>query len=208
MSDDKGFMRISMRVNNRIISTAALLIIAACYLMLAEKANSGAARLQVDLSGLKNASFGAPIEVVQKAFGKKIIFSNVAVNAGPQSLDCVWASVDKMYGIHLRFEKGRFAAILISSPIITSVGGLNVGDAEAKVVAILRNDPTLEIGENRYDDTVKEIRIGKAEVVGTPEHWRWQGTNIKYTIKDGVVAGIEAGEASYVMLDEHEENCL
>jgi hypothetical protein len=162
---------------------------------------------QVSTAGLGDAKFGFDPATVETALRQKLLFSKDAMAARLDTLECAHASVTNLPGVKLRFEKGRFTAAIIDKPTVTTLSGLKVGDRETAVIAKLSSDPTYRRNPNRYSDKVVEIYVGKADFVGGPIAGRWQGTLAKFTSQNGVISLIEAGEAEYVGVDEHHEDC-
>jgi hypothetical protein len=83
-----------------------------------------------------------------------------------------------------------------------------VGNSEKDVISKLQNDPTYQRGVNRYNESLKEITVGKSAFItkGNSSGY-WKGRVMKITSKRGVIIGIDLGEASYIMTDEHEGDC-
>ena len=169
-------------------------------------AGAGSA-LQVSSAGLGEAKFGMTVESVEKALGQKLSFSKQASKVGVYTLACTYAAVDGLLGVSLRFENGRFTAVDVQKPTVITKSGFKVGDPESAVINKLRSDSTYERHPNHYNDNVQEITVGKAKFTGTANAGQWQGTVVKFTSENGVITSIEAGEASYVNLVEHEEDC-
>jgi hypothetical protein len=162
---------------------------------------------QVSTAGLGDAKFGFYPAAVETALRQKLVFSKEAMAARMETLECAYASISNLPGVKLRFEKGRFTAVIIDKPMVTTLSGLKVGDRETAVIAKLSSDPTYRRNPNRYSDKVIEIYVGKADFIGGPTGGRWQGTLAKFTSHNGVISMIEAGEAGYVGVDEHHEDC-
>lgn len=163
--------------------------------------------LQVSIAGLGEARFGMTVESVEKALGQKLSFSKHASKVGAYRLACTYAAVDGLLGASLRFENGHFTAVVVQKPTVSTKSGFKVGDPERAVINKLRSDSTYQRQPNNYDDNVKEITVGKAKFTSTVNTWQWQGTVVKFTSKNGVITSIEAGEASYVNMIEHDEDC-
>ena len=170
-------------------------------------AGAGSA-LQVSSAGLGEAKFGMTVESVEKALGQKLSFSKQASKVGVYTLACTYAAVDGLLGVSLRFENGRFTAVDVQKPTVITKSGFKVGDPESAVINKLRSDSTYQRHPNHYDDNVDEITVGKAKFTEKAKYaGQWQGTVVKFTSENGVITSIEAGEASYVYLVEHHEEC-
>jgi hypothetical protein len=163
--------------------------------------------LQVSNAGLGDAKFGMNVESVEKALGANLSFGQKATKASVSKLDCVYARIDGVSGVSLRFEYGRLTAATIDKPTVTTKSGFKVGDSESTVISKLKGDPTYRRQSDQYDDAVKEIYLGNAKIVGVGEKGKWQGNLIKFRSERGVVTVIEAGDASYIIKVEHDEDC-
>jgi hypothetical protein len=163
--------------------------------------------LQVSNAGLGDAKFGMNVESVEKALGANLSFGQKDDKAGISKLKCAYARIDGVSGTSLRFEYGRMTVAIIDKPTVTTKSGFKVGDPESVVINKFKGDPTYRRQSGQYDEATKEIYLGSAKIVGKDQQGRWQGQLIKFTSQRGVVTAIEAGEASYIMLVEHEEDC-
>jgi len=169
------------------------------FLVLFSMLTSAEPMLQASTAGLSEAKFGMKVDAVENALGKKLLF-----NKGSRQAQCGVAGIDGLPGVALRFEKGRFTVVEITKPTASTKIGFMVGNSENVVVSRLQNDPTYQRGKNRYNETLQEITVGKSTFVVTGSSGHWQGRVMKITSKSGRVTRIDLGEASYLMLDEHE----
>jgi hypothetical protein len=167
---------------------------------LSPRQESAGPMLQASTVGLSDAKFGMTVDAVERALGKKLSF-----NKGSRIAQCGVATIVGLSGVSLRFEDGRFIVFEITQPTVRTDMGFMMGNSEKDVIGQLQKDPTYIRGANRYDETLQEIIVGKSKFVvkGTNDGY-WQGRVMKITSKRGKVTRIELGEASYVMLDEHE----
>ena len=120
------------------------------FLVLFSMLTSAEPMLQASTAGLGEAKFGMTVNAVEKALGKKLLF-----NQRSRQAQCGVAGIDGLPGVALRFEKGRFTVVEITKPTVSTKIGFMVGNSEKDVISRLRNDPTYNRGENRYDETSK-----------------------------------------------------
>jgi hypothetical protein len=162
---------------------------------------------QASTGGLGDAKFGMNIESVEGALGQKLLFSKKSISLGVNKLDCTYASIGGIPGVSLRFERGRFTAAILSGPLVATKSGIKVGDPESAVIGKFKSDPTYQRTSNHYDEKVMEIYLGKSTFVPKGNGGEYQGRVIKFTSQRGKITAIETGEASYVMMVEHDEDC-
>lgn len=160
---------------------------------------------ELSMSGLGQAQFGMTLKAAEQALGVPISFLPEVVKTGIGKADCATGTVHNLLGVFVFFERGRFIAVEAREPTIATTLGFRVGDREKAVIAKFRTYPTYQRHPNRYDDAVTEITVGKAAFL--EGRGGWQGRVGKFTSKGGVIRTIAAGEARYVMLDEH-EGCM
>jgi len=160
--------------------------------------------MQLTSGGLGVARFGMTPEAVEQVLGQELSFPANVLRSGLRKVPCASAKVAGLSGVGLVFEHGRLLAVTVLEPAIATNVGVKVGDHESALIAKLRTDPTYERVPSQYDDKTMEITVGKAAYVGGPDNGGWQGRVMKFVSKGGVVRAIEAGEARYVMLAEHE----
>jgi hypothetical protein len=163
--------------------------------------------LQVSNAGLGDAKFGMNVESVEKALGANLSFGQKVAKAGVAKLDCVYARIDGVSGVSLRFEYGHLTVAIIDKPTVTTKSGFKVGDPESAIISKLKGDPTYRRETSPEPDGADEIFLGSSKLVGTGEKRKSQGNMIMFASKRGRVVLIEAGDASYLMMVEHDEDC-
>lgn len=165
------------------------------------------AEFTVSTGGLGDAKFGMDIDAVERATGRALVLPRGRSKAQVLGAACSYARLADLADVLLRFEKGRFTAVDISKPNLATRSGFKVGDLERSVIDKLKGDPTYSRGGNHYEDTIKEITVGKVEMVGQGTLQKPAGHMLKFTSQKGRITHIQAGAASYVTLVEHEEDC-
>lgn len=168
---------------------------------------AAAQALQVSNAGLGDAKFGMNVESVEKALGANLSFAQKATKASAFKLDCVYARIDGVSGVSLRFEYGRLTVAIIDKPTVTTKSGFKVGDPESAVINKLKGDPTYRRQSTEEPEGVDQIFLGSATLVGTGDKRKWQGNMISFASQRGRVVLIEAGDARYLMMVEHDEDC-
>ena len=161
----------------------------------------------VSTGGLGDADFGMDIDAVERAIGKTLVLPKGKSKAQLRGSACSYARLADLAEVLLRFEHGRFTAVDINKPNLATRSGFKVGDLERSVIDKLQGDPTYSRRENHYDDAIKEITVGKVEMVGQGPLQKPVGYMFKFMSEKGRITHIQAGAASYVSLFEHEEEC-
>lgn len=165
------------------------------------------AELTVSTGGLGDAKFGMDIDAVERAIGRTLVLPKGKSKAQLRGAACSYLRLADLAEVLLRFEKGRFTAVDINKPNLATRSGFKVGDPERSVIDKLKGDPTFSRGDNHYEDSIKEITVGKVEMVGQGPLQKPAGYMLKFTSEKGRITHIQAGAASYVSLFEHEEEC-
>ena len=163
--------------------------------------------LTVSTAGLGDAKFGMDIESVERAMGRPLVPPKGKSKAQVRGMLCSYAGVTDLPEVLLRFEKGRFTAVDINKSNVATRSGFKVGDPERSVIDKLKSDPTYTRNNNHYDDAVKEIYVGKFEMVGQGQQKKPSGYLLKFTSEKGRITHIQSGAADYVTLVEHDEDC-
>ena len=163
--------------------------------------------LAVSTAGVGDAKFGTDIESVERAIGRPLLPPKGKSKAQVRGMLCSYVGIADLAEVMLRFEKGRFTAVDINTPNVGTRSGFKVGDPEKSVVDKLKGDPTYTRNNNHYDDAVKEITVGKFEMVGQGQQKKPSGYLLKFTSEKGRITHIQAGAADYVTLVEHDEDC-
>ena len=163
--------------------------------------------LDVSTAGFGDAKFGMDIDTVERALGRGLALNKGNSKAQVRKMECSYAALSDLPGVNLRFEKGRFMAVYVSRPTVATRSGFKVGDPERTVIDKLKTDPTYARDSNHYEDSIKEITVGKTEVVGQGDKRKVLGHVIKFTSKQGRITEIQAGEAAWVTLFDQGEVC-
>ena len=164
------------------------------------------ADVRLSTAGLGPATFGMTLQQVEIALGKPLPL-NAKQRKNWSTSQC-YLETKELPGVSFMFERGRLLVIsLDGSSRLTTRSGIAVGDSERKAIDLLKTDPTYRRNENRYDDGSKtnmEITVGKA-VFDTKAN-SFRGMQMKISSVSGKIVAIEAGQASYVAMDEHEDS--
>lgn len=158
-----------------------------------------------------DAKFGMRADAVERALGKRLILNDEQRAAGIGGLKCGSVSVDGLPGVALHFNDWRLgAASLNKDAKVTTQSGLAIGDPESKVIAALQGDPTYRRDVTRHADpsdknAPTEITVGRSRV--DPKTNRVIGAVVQFYSEGGRVSSISAGDAGYVLDDEHIEEC-
>lgn len=179
----------------------------AVALCLANPVAGAGPALDVSTAGLGDAKFGMDVDAVERALGTSLTLNKGNSKGQVRKMDCSYASLRDLAGVDLRFERGRFMAVYVRKPVVATRSGFKVGDPEQVVVDKLKADPTYQRGSNHYDDTIKEIVVGKMSSQGLGSNRKVVGQIIKFTSKKGRITEIQAGDAAWVSLFEQEEAC-
>jgi hypothetical protein len=163
--------------------------------------------LDVSTGGLGDGKFGMDIDAVERAIGRGLVLNKGNSKAKVRKMECSYATLSDLPGVSLRFEKAHFMAVYVSTPAVATRSGIKVGDLERTVIEKLKTDPTYHRGSNHYEESIKEITVGKTAVVGQGDKRKVLGNIIKFTSKKGRITEIQAGEAAWVGLFEQEEVC-
>ena len=165
-----------------------------------------AAETRLSSAGLGAAQFGMSLQQVEQALGSTFQVT-ASQRAKWQSGECTTRSAG-MPGTSLVFAKGRFsAAVLSKGSSAMTRSGLAIGNAEAKAIATLKGDPTYRRAESRYSDgkgNDMDIIVGKADF--DKARGAFKGNIVRIFSQKGRIVTISAGQASYVMLDEHDDD--
>jgi hypothetical protein len=161
----------------------------------------------VSTAGLGAAKFGMDLEAVERALGRELALNKRNSKAQIRKMECSYATLGDLPGVNLRFEKGHFMAVYVSKPTVATRSGFKVGDPERNVIDKLKTDPTYVRSSNHYEDSIKEVIVGKTDVAGQGDKRKMLGRVIKFTSKRGRITEIQAGEAAWVTLFEQEEVC-
>lgn len=189
------------------MTTFAKSIVAFAGALLACCVSATGPELAVSTAGLGDAKFGMDIESVERVMGRPLVPPKGKSKAQARGMLCSYLGVTDLAEVSLRFEKGRFTAVDINKPNVATRSGFKVGDPERSVIDKLKGDPTYVRYGNRYNDEVKEVMVGKSEMVGQGQQKKISGYMLKFTSEKGRITHIQAGAADYVTLSEHEEDC-
>jgi hypothetical protein len=177
-------------------------------LMLMSPLATADAELVVSTTGLSDARFGMDIESVERALGKPLLLPKGKSIVQLRGVQCSYLGVAGLTDLSLRFEMGHFTAIDVNKPNVTTKAGVKIGGPEKTIIDKFRSDPTYSRNSNRYDEATKEIILGKYVMVGSGANMRARGSLIKFTSEKGRITHIQTGSADYVLLDEHDEDCV
>jgi hypothetical protein len=197
---------ITMTIKMWLYNNLSAIAVFAVFFLISSFATAGT-DLIVSTTGLSAANFGMDIESVERALGKQLLLPKGKSKAQLGRLQCSYIGIAGLTDLILRFEMGRFTAIDVNKPNVTTKPGVKIGDPEKIIIDKFRTDPTYSRNSNRYDEATKEIILGKYVMVGSGDARRARGSLIKFTSEKGQITHIQTGSADYVLLDEHDEDC-
>ena len=150
---------------------------------------------QLSTAGIGEAKFGMTPVAVDRALGRKLLFSKESSDPRFKDAPCKAATILGVPGVDLIFTKGQFDGLSTDKPNVATKSGLKVGDPEASIIKKLQTDPTYERYESRYGGPgAMQISIGRSAAAN--------GAVLRFTSSHGKVVEIKAGHAEYVNNDD------